>query len=159
MNRGFTLLEMIVYLGLFGMIMTGAVVSAYTIFESSLHNQTKAMVLEEGSYLVGKLDWALSSAASVTVTANTLSITQFDGAVLTFTVNGGEMTLSGATLPLSNSNVSVDATPAVALFEHTLATGEGINPERVRAAFRLTTHTSDGFVYIQDFSTAKYLRK
>jgi hypothetical protein len=158
-NRGFTLIETVLYLALFGIVIGGAIVGAYSIFESAAHNQTKAMVIEEGSYLTGKIDWLLSNAADVTVTPTTLLVTKFDGSAATIALSGGNFTLTGATLPLNNSNITVEALSGTPVFVHTLASGSGVNPESVRATFRLSTHTLSGFVFSQDFSTAKYLRK
>ena len=55
-GAGFTLIEVLVYLALFGLIMSGAVVSAYQMFEASGRNQTRAMIQEEGDFIVAKID-------------------------------------------------------------------------------------------------------
>lgn len=158
-KNGFTLIEVLIYIGLYSIIMGGAVVAAYAIFESSAHNQTKAMVEEEGNFLAGKIDWALSKAQSASVAGDTLTVVMFDGTIIPISIAGGNMYAGGSGTALNNSNTSVSAIPGVPYFVRTTATADGINPERVVASFRLSSRTSDGFPFSEDFSTAKYLRK
>jgi len=165
--RGFTLIEMVVYLTLYSMIMAGAVLAAYSLFESSERNQTKAMVQEEGSFLTGKVDWALTGAASAATSSDGLMLTvvKFNpsaGNPIVFTVSGGDMTLgrSGNPAPpvLNNDDVLLTC-PPVGCFTRTDATGDGINPESIEAHFTLHATTSDGLPFSQNFSTVKFLRK
>ncbi len=74
-NSGFTLIETMIYIALFALIMTGTIVSIYGILGSSARNQLKAMVQEEGSFLVGKVDWSLNGASSIEVRDNGFSLT------------------------------------------------------------------------------------
>lgn len=168
-NRGFTLIETLVYLALYSIIMTGALVSVYAIFNSSARNQTKAMVQEEGSFLVGKIDWALHGAADISLPAdntlgNTLSVTKYDttiGNPVVIVLSGTDLVITRGTNPseiLNNSNVRVVCDPA-GCFNHVSASGDGINPESLKTKFTLVTRTSDGLEYTQDFSTIKYLRR
>lgn len=162
---GFTLIETIIYVALFAFIMTSALVSVYSILSSSARNQTKAMVQEEGSFLLGKIDWALSgiSSASVSNGGNTLSVIKFDTSIASpvvitlqnesfFIKRGG-----GPSRQLNNTNVTVSC--ASDCFERVAGSGDGINPESVEANFTVSAKTSDGLSFSQDFSTIKYLRK
>lgn len=173
-NRGFTLIETLIYLALYAIIMTGAIVSAYAILSSSARNQTKALVQEEGSFLVGKIDWVLSGTqainqpndgvSSTVDQGSTLSITKFDASLgnpIVITLDGTNLTITRGTNPteaLNNSGIQISC-PAAGCFKHTSASGDGVNPESLSAYFTLTTRTSDGISYSQDFSTTKYLRR
>jgi Tfp pilus assembly protein PilE len=130
-NRGFTLVEVLIYLGLYALLIGGAVVAAYNMVESSGRNETAAMVEEEGQYLTAKIDWALGSQEMQNPT---------------FDVASGSMRLSwGSNTPqgISNSNVSVS--------DFVLATSTDLNA----ASFTLTALTPNGSAYVQKFSTTQ----
>ena len=79
-NNGFTLIETILYVGLFGLIMSGAVQAAYQLLESGHRNQIAISTQEEGIFLSRKINWALTGATNVTVNAgkNVLIVTRPD---------------------------------------------------------------------------------
>jgi type II secretory pathway pseudopilin PulG len=167
--RAFTLIETVVYLGLLAIIMSGAFASAYGILGSSARNQAKALIQEEGTFLLGKIDWALGGVQSIALPASNasgdmLSVIKYSaspGNPIVVAVSGGNMTIAKGANPakiLNNSNVSV--TCAVdGCFSHSASSADGINPESVSASFTVSAKTSEGMTYTQDFSTAKYLRK
>ncbi|MGB3922123.1 MAG: prepilin-type N-terminal cleavage/methylation domain-containing protein [Minisyncoccia bacterium] len=160
-KRGFTLIETLIYLALFAVIMSGILTAVYSISQTSSRNQAKAMMLEEGTFLVGKIDWILSNTRDImgaTGASSTLSVISFDGNVFVIDLLLGEMRLARDFNPpqaLNNTNVSVENLT----FVHTEATGDGINPESLEASFTLSTRTRDGLPFSQNFSTIKYLRK
>src|SRR3989344_6313271 len=158
-KKGFTLIEVVIYVGLFSFVIAGALVSFHAILSSSTRSLTKAMVQEEGSFLLGKIDWVLSGAESADVSADgsTLSVIKFDdsaGNPLVISVGSGEMSFSREGNPeeiISNSNVSLDCpNPCF------LRTGGGSNPESISANFTLSAKTSAGLQFSQSFSTIKY---
>lgn len=169
-NGGFSLIETLVYLGLYALIMSGAIISVYTIFESAGRNQTKAMVQEEGTFLAGKIDWVLSGVATTTVpnlgaTSSALSVVKFDGTVVTLTLTDlGVLQLKdGANplLPLNNSNthVSTSTESSGLVFANTGSSTDPTIPVGVTATFRVSSRTPSGALFMQDFSTTKYLRR
>lgn len=166
-TEGFTLIEMIIYIGLFGLIMGGALTSVYGILEANARNQAKAMVQEEGAFLLGKIDWAITgvSSANVDPTGRILTLTKYEPTSynpLVITIStGGDISIkrgTGSEQGLNNSNIFVTC-EAGGCFEKILATGDGINPESVSANMIVNSRTADGFPYSQEFFTIKYLRK
>lgn len=165
MNRGFTLIEAVVYIGLFGLFMGGAMMAAYNIFESSGRGETRVLLQEEGDFLIAKISSALVGAKEVTFPAAgasgaVLSADEYDTVIgtLAFSISGSNMELKrGALAPiiLNNSNVQVSNL----LFAHTLGSGAGINPESVTASFTLTARAQNGASVSQDFSVTNYLRR
>jgi type II secretory pathway pseudopilin PulG len=170
-GAGFTLIETMVYLSLFSILMGGVVVSAYNIFESTGRSQTRAMMQEEGDFIVGKIDWALSgiqtvnapmtpSSAGMCTESNTLSVTKWDGTIGTVIVNlsGGSVMLArlgnlANSTELNNSNTTVTNLA----FKHC---GVGANnPESVEASFTLSARTPNGILMSRDFFTNDYIRK
>lgn len=165
---GFTLIEAIIYIALFSILIGGAVVAVYGIFESREHNQTKAMMQEEGDYLIAKINWTVSGSSAITSPGmNTtcmspspcvLSVTKWDPAVGTAAVqlSGADMTLArggNAALPLNNTDVFISDLSFTHFYDG------GSNPQGVRASFTLTARTGDGKLISQEFSTTNYLRR
>ena len=116
-NRGFTLLETIMYIGLFGVLMSGALVAVYQLIDGGVHNMHSVAVEEEGLFVNRKMNWALKGATAVTAPdSKTLVITRPDlGAQspLTITEQSGEMLLTrgvAAPLPLTTSELKVTST-------------------------------------------------
>ncbi len=161
-NKGFTLVEMLMYLGLYAIVMTGTLVGAYSLFESSVHNQARAMVQEEGTFILGKIDWVLSNTREVqspTATGTTLHVKRFDDSLVTVDFDSGYLRIAenGEEPQRLNNTHSVVSN---VLFMHTLESSEGtLNMESVRGSFTIRTHTRDGKSFERTFSTLKYLRK
>ena len=163
MNRGFTLIETVIYIGLFSFIMASILFSVYAVVSGNARSQMKAMVSEEGSFLLGKIDWALTGAQSAGIGGggNTLSIVKYGGSSISIALSGSDLTIArgaGSPVVLNNTNVDVSCLPG-GCFTRTVASGEGINPESIEAEFTVSGKTSDGLSFSQDFYTVKYLRK
>lgn len=150
LTRGFTLVEVLVYIVLFGMLMTGAVVSAYQLLQSGQRQDLGFAAQQEGTFLNRKLAWALAPATAVSVSGKVLTITRPDlgsASPLVFDGSGARMTLkrgSGTPQPLTTDglvleNVSFTTTAAQA----------GL-PPAVHAAFTLGG---------KEFTYAMYLRQ
>jgi prepilin-type N-terminal cleavage/methylation domain-containing protein len=153
---GFTLIEVIVYLALFAIILGGAIVAAFNIIETSGKNYSRAIMQEEGEFLLAKINWAVSNAENVqvpegghlqaTVSGNDLEFQQ-DGDYLILKRNGG----SGE--PLNNSAVQVINLFFVDIF----ATGNG--EKGINYGFHLKSKTSNGAILDSNFNSTTYLRK
>ena len=100
-NRGFTLLEVVLYLALFSMLMTGALQTVYVVLETTKSNQTDIAILTERTFLNQKFSWALLQATSVTlVSSTTVSMARPDlgsDSPLTFSVSNGSWFLKRGT--------------------------------------------------------------
>lgn len=159
-NRGFTIIETLIYLALFAILIGGAVVAAYSLLEGGGRTQTRTLIQEEGNFLVSKINWALSGAESVEILAvNKLSVTKWDPTYNPVVIewSGGNMAISknGAVISttLNNADISVNNLN----FVHNYSSGT--NPESVSFSFTLTSKTPNGMTISQDFSGEKYIRK
>ncbi len=85
-KRGITLIETLIYIALFALLIGGGVSSAYTLIESSDKIGVRAMMEEEGNFLLAKIAWVLEEGMQAEVV-------------------DGEMILNGVVL--SNINVEV----------------------------------------------------
>ena len=159
-NRGFTLIETLVYLALFSLIIGGLVISAYGLFESSDRNQTKAMLQEESNFVMAKIVWAISQAQAIcdpaaNMSGATLSVAVFGGTCFPpdITIALSESNVQWGIAALNNSNTSVDRL----LFIHTYA--GGTNPDSVEVGLTISAKTPTGMTITQSASTTRYIRK
>ena len=113
-KRGFSLLETIIYVALFGILMAGILGSVYPLLTGS--ERTSARVIREGesAFIIRKINTVLSSATAVTtptagnsggtlvVASSTDSFTfAQSGTSITYRENGGTI------LPLTNDRVLI----------------------------------------------------
>lgn len=159
--KGFTLIETLVYLALFAIIIGGSLTAVYAMIESQDHNTAAAQVQEEGAYLMGKVDHALSRARAVVAPSENggaLTVALADGTTETIALDGRNVTLRRGTVSpvrLNNDNVSITAL----VFTHVHTDGVGAHPESVEAQMTIVATTSSGRVLSREFSTVRYLRK
>ena len=155
---GFTLIETLVYLGLFAIIMVGIVATAYGVFESNGRSQTKTMVQNEGDFMLAKINWALTGATAISVVNSPLSLTitrASNPTSVVFDQSGNylEINRNGAGgVNLNNSNVQIQNLSFI-------NAGHGTPTESVAVSFNLLANTPNGTQYSQNFQTTKYLRK
>lgn len=163
-QRGVTLIETMVYIALFSIIIGGSVVAAYQILESSGRSQTHALLQEEGDFLIGKINWALSGVQPGTPTgqncteSNTLSVSKWDASIGVIVINesSGNMHISYTGHPavvLNNSNTKVSALSFTHCYLSTT------NPESMGVHFTLSANTPNGVNMSQDFFATSTLRK
>jgi len=160
-QQGFTLIETLIYLGLFTIIMVGVVAVAYSTFEANGRLQTKTLIQEEGDFLLAKLNWALTGATAATVVSlpslPSLTLTRANNPTqVVFDKNGNFLEIKRNGSPtgdnLNNSDVQITNL-------NFIPTGGGTSVESITAGFSLQTKTPNGQTYSQDFQTTKYLRK
>jgi type II secretory pathway pseudopilin PulG len=159
-NSGFTLIETLVYMTLFVILMGGAVISAFNMFQSSGKNQTKIMIQEEGNFLLAKINWSLSGIQSISFPASgssgsLLSVTKSDTNIGSVDISniGTDIVMErlGYSATLNNSNVTISNLT----FNHENQGGI----EWIKTFFTLSTLTPDGKSVSQNFESTKYIRK
>jgi prepilin-type N-terminal cleavage/methylation domain-containing protein len=118
-NRGFTLLETLIYIVLFSILMTGAMIAAYNLLDGGGRNKLAIGVEEEGTFINRKINWVLTGASAVSASSDgtTLTVTRPDlGAQspLVLVGNGTTITLSrgGSVAVVLNSDRFPTANPA-----------------------------------------------
>lgn len=146
--RGFTLIETVMYIGLFGLLMTGAVVASYEIVRSSSQTSGRNSVQEEGGFVLRKIGWALSGMESYTLpAASEIAVTKYDGTTAGIKRSGGQIVMreSGGTfLPLTTDDVNVTSLVFTAI------PGVGSGPAGITAVVVMEGRT---------FSITRYIRK
>jgi prepilin-type N-terminal cleavage/methylation domain-containing protein len=66
-KKGFTLIEVIIYLALLTIIFTATGVVVYTIFEGSDRDSARIQIQTEGDFILAKINWAMNNASNITV--------------------------------------------------------------------------------------------
>lgn len=163
-KRGLTLFEVILYIALFAVLIGGAVLSAFEMLESRSRSRAQTTIEEEGTFLLSKIQWALSGAdrinlPSLGATSTLLSvmlknITSSNPVV--FSVSRSNLTLSkagGVASVLNGSRVSIRSL----VFSHTKSSR--VEPESVTASFTVSSRSDTGGEVTQDFSSTHYFMK
>ncbi len=158
MNKGFTLIETIIYIALFAIVIGGGMVATYNIIESTNAGTNHVVLQEEANFLLRKINWALTGATSICSTGSKLVITKItpvscptSANLISFDLNGSNIIITkGTSSPviLNSSSITV---LALSFALTTIGTG-------VKTQFTLTT-VQNGRKASQIFSTTKYLRQ
>ncbi len=69
-THGHTLIEVVIYVALLGLLLTGAITAAFSLVSGSEHNMRALEIRKEALFLQEKIDWALSNAKRVSVSAD-----------------------------------------------------------------------------------------
>lgn len=155
MQRGFTLIEVIIYIALFSLLMGTAFVTTFQLIQSSGNLSTKNTTQEEGSFVLRKIDWALTGAKSVTATS-TLTVTKYDDSQVVFCLDSEKIKIwkgTGNVPSCNNSSFIPLTTDNVKVSNFTLTTISG-TPAGITATLKIT---KDGVDF--PFTITKYIRK
>jgi len=113
-NAGFTLIETLLYIGLFGLILSGTILSIYPIFTNTQRSMETVVAEGEAAFLVQKINTALLSASSFVVPFgdDELRVILHGGAVVWFRQGSEQLEISrdyGTTwTPLNTSRIPVE---------------------------------------------------
>lgn len=122
-QKGFTLLEMVIYSGLLALLLSSVVTILYQIAGSHARSRERTEVENEANFLMQKIEWTMSGAQTIAVpavntTGTSLSINKFnDPNTYLFSLASGTLSFTRGTSTariLNSSHVSV----VQALFNH-----------------------------------------
>lgn len=151
-HRGFTLLEVVVYLGLYAMLFFGVLVGVYALKASHERNIAIEEVDEEGNYIAAKIDWILEHTAAVEESETSgpvITVSETDGTTVTISAGRGNVSINRDGVP--GEPLAPDVTVTDLSFARTHASdGSG---DRVAAVFTVSAATSQGAVVSRVFST------
>ena len=154
-SHGFTLLEALLYIGLFSIMMTGAFAGIYAISESAQRNQTLSHLVFEGAFLLDKVALAVAESTSSTITdSGTSLLLNSDNGPVTFESSSGAMTITRSDsldTRLSDSSITVSEL----IFK---MGSRGAGSRSVQISFILSAHTPQGQLVQQNFSDVAYFQ-
>lgn len=156
-NQGFTLIESIIYIALFGLIVGGTLTTVFQLLQGSASLNDKVSTQDEASFVLRKINWALSSAVSVSVPSlSELRVIRNDGVQVDICLDSSDQLkkvvkmrkgsvgtfacTESSFLALTTGNVSVSALQFQSV---------GLNPPGV---------ISNMIISGRDFAVTKYLR-
>ncbi len=171
-KNGFALIEVVVYIALFSTLMGSAAICAYSLLESGGRTESKALLLQEGNFLLNKISFIVENTHTISTpslnsseisTDNTLAIVPFDislGNPIVFSIQDNNLLIargSASGYPLNNSFITLSNL----LFTRTrdTSTSGSIPPESIHTSFTLTLQTRKGSTLSERFSETNYLHK
>jgi prepilin-type N-terminal cleavage/methylation domain-containing protein len=143
LQRGFTLMETMIYIALFSVLIGGAVVSAYHVLQGGNRNQEAVEVQQEGTFINRKVNWEIAKADSAQIVSGAL-VLQPGNVVIK--ESSGRITLAragGTEYPLNAEPLTISGTT------FTVIPGTGGSPTSVRMNYTVKT---------TPFTLARYLR-
>jgi len=158
-QKGFTLIEVIIYIALFALLIGGAFIAAYQLIDVSGKLSAKTSTQEEGNFVNRKIDWALTGVQSITApsigTPNSgiLTVTKYGGNQVDIRLTGTKIEIKESAgpnvfLPITTDNIVIKASSLN--FQYLPTNG----PAGVAATFIVV---KDGVDF--PFSVTKYIRK
>ena len=150
MQKGFTLIEVIIYIALFSLLMGTAFVTAFQLIDGSGKLGVKNTVQEEGNFVMRKINWALTGAENFTIPfgGDELTIERYTGPDVEIKLGSGadvgKILMDG--IPLTTENVQVTSLQF---------TQVGTNPVGVLTTIKIKTVNTNPL----DFIITKYIRK
>jgi type II secretory pathway component PulJ len=153
-EKGFTLLETMIYLALFALIIGGGLLAVFQILQGSGSNENQILVLEEANFLMHKIDSALTGASNITVSENSFSVVK-DSALLKFSAVDKNLNIKRNAEPEIIINSSRMAISNVSMEK---LEGSSSQPDGIRIGFTITSRQG-GRNFSQNVSTIKYLRQ
>lgn len=143
-QSGFTLIEVILYIGLFVLIMSAVILATYNMIASTDKSQYRSLMHNEGQFVIRKFESSLDNAQSIAVAADgSLDITNADNSHTIISRTGSKINLNN--IPLNG-----DIAPAVSLdFSTTSAT----HPAEVTINFEMKN-----IYYDETFNSKKLVR-
>ncbi len=152
LKRGLTLIEVIVYIALFSIVLSGAVLSAYHMIESSGRTSDKVAFDEDLNFIRRKIDWVLSDVDTINDPKGSTSLQELSLNKIGYANNPIQLHQSGNLIEINERGdweaLNSSTTPVSNL--RFTATG-GVNgiPYGIEVSFNF-----DG----ENFETIKYVR-
>jgi prepilin-type N-terminal cleavage/methylation domain-containing protein len=103
-NLGFSLIEMIVVVGLVGILMVSGVAIFLNMAQISVKNKALLTVKQSGNFALDFIDKKIRNAKSVVVNGNSLLVTEQDGSVKTLACSVGFNHLTYDTVRIINDS-------------------------------------------------------
>lgn len=160
-RRGFTLIETIIYIGLFSVLLGTAFITAYHIIDGSRGLSARTVVQSEGNFVIRKINWALIGAETITIPSSSsttnLRVTKYDGTKIEICLDGNKIKMHQGTfsscddanyIALTTDNVEVSH------FEFELIPATGSGPKGIKSTIIITENKADF-----PFTITKYLRQ
>jgi type II secretory pathway pseudopilin PulG len=157
--RGFTLLEALMYIGLFSILISGSLAGTIAITESAERNKSKSLLDNEGAFLDSKINTDVQDASSIeypleNIPSDHLQIRTLQGITIKISLSG--TSLFRTTDLNTPSMLSCNYLTVEDLSFKEIGSG-GIDPKLIQTTFTLSTKTDSGQSISEDFSIESFL--
>ena len=156
-KKGVTLIELLLYVSMVGVIVGTSIVLLITVQESSTKNDSLVLVEEHGNYIIETITQAVRRADSVTglvqgATSTTLTLVMSESAINPTVFELASSTVQvteggGTTAPL----LPVEVQASRLLFRNTTSTTSNAVIEIELSLLRVSSSTRNEFDYNEDF--------
>ncbi|MDR3546719.1 MAG: prepilin-type N-terminal cleavage/methylation domain-containing protein [Candidatus Pacebacteria bacterium] len=153
--RGFTLLEVLVYIGLIAVMFSGMLADLFSISSSINRNAARAYLAEEGDFIIQKVAYeiSLSHVAYITNSNSALTLYPVSGITTTIEELAGSAVISrgnDAFVPFSSGSVTVSDLQFAAPVKQVVG---GV----ISFSFTLTARSPDAEPVSEDFYGESFL--
>ena len=134
--KGFTLIEILIYLALVSLIATISIAAVYPLIDNYYRNQARLDIEGEANFLMRKINWGLTGAYSINQpisgsTSTILSINKegFSQNPIVFDIGNGDFRISlaaGEPIVLNNINVKIEKAEFENIFQSGLPVLVGV---------------------------------
>ena len=161
-QRGTTIIEVLVYLALFGIVMGGVVVTSFHIYESSHKTHAVIAIVDESEFIKSKINWILSESNFVhspqkNTSSPVLSVqslrTDYANPVRIFVSDQALLIQYGIStaIPISKSTIKISDLS----FDY--AEDAVLSQLFIKMKYTLSAHTTNGMQIIQEFEHLFYM--
>lgn len=160
-ERGFTLVELLMYMGIFSMLLVMLFQIFASIFDVQFESKGVSSVTQDGLFIQNRLNYDASRTKSVTAPAlgqssESLSLL-IDNVVYTYSIADGNLNLSSTVSGILGQLNSADTTVSATFTR--LSDTAGKNHDTITAEFTLTSRTvKQGAPNVENFRTTIGLR-
>jgi type II secretory pathway pseudopilin PulG len=140
MQKGFTLIETLIYIALMAFILGAGVTTAYYLIDASARGKSEVNTIAEAEFLMRKIDWAMTGASDVDAVNKEVIK---GGTLIKFSLSSttAQVTVGGVTSYLTSDRVKVTGLEFILI---------PTDPKGV-----IASSTIDG----KHFEVTKYIRK
>lgn len=144
-KKGFTLVELLLYMGIFSILLTVTLQMFGSVFELQLESQATSSVDVDGKFIINRFNYDISRASSITLPATPGA----SGSALTITVNSQDLTysLSNGRINLNNASTATtdqlnSSETSASNLSFTRLEGAAGNKDIIQMSFILTSEVT-----------------
>ena len=159
-QKGFTLVELLLYMGIFTILLAVTLQMFSSIFDVQLESQATSSVAQDSKYIMGRITHDLNRAQSISVP----SAYSTSSATLTLVINGQTYTYSLSGEDLLLENITTGTTDRINSSETTVSDVsylrlDGNGKDSIQMSFTLTSLTARrGGKEVETFQTTAGIR-
>ena len=143
-NQGFTLVELLLYMGIFSILLVALFQLFTSIIDTQIESQSSSSVFLDGQYILNRSRYDIQRAKSIVTPSSsgeqgTITKLSIDNAIYTYSLVGGNLTLTNDIASTTGQLNSIDTTVSNLNFTR-LSDAQGKSTDTLTISFRLTSN-------------------